>query len=157
MQIGGLSPGTEYDRIELTGSAGLAGTLEVALTGGFFPAMGAAFNLITYGEEGGQFASYKLPGAQQWLVSYGETALTLSVVGDAIPGDFNVDGVVDAADYTVVRDGLGVTYTTADYNTWRLNYGRTNVTVAGSAVAVPEPVGIALVFGIGLTAASRRR
>lgn len=54
-----------------------------------------------------------------------------------LPGDFNLDGLVDAVDYTIWRDGLGVEYTQGDYTLWANNYG------AGSpsspALAVPEP------------------
>ena len=64
-------------------------------------------------------------------------------------GDFNSDGLVDAADYTVWRDTEGSNvgpYTgadhngdglvnAADYNLWSNHYGDT----LGAAVAVPEP------------------
>ncbi|TWT97846.1 hypothetical protein Pla108_19990 [Botrimarina colliarenosi] len=39
------------------------------------------------------------------------------------PGDYNADGQVDAADYTVYRDGLGTTFAPADYDVWAENYG----------------------------------
>lgn len=41
----------------------------------------------------------------------------------APPGDFSGNGVVDAADYTVWRNGLGTTYGQADYDVWADNYG----------------------------------
>ena len=41
-----------------------------------------------------------------------------------LPGDFNNDGTVDAADYVVWRKGLSTaTYTPAAYNVWRANFG----------------------------------
>ncbi|QDT70774.1 Putative peptidoglycan binding domain protein [Planctomycetes bacterium MalM25] len=55
-----------------------------------------------------------------------------------LPGDFNLDGLVDAGDYTVWRDGLGVEYTTGDYTLWANNFGAGDA--PGSAVAVPEPM-----------------
>src|SRR5262249_15044183 len=42
-----------------------------------------------------------------------------------LPGDFNYDGTVDAADYVVWRKGLGTTYTQSDYDTWRSHFGQT--------------------------------
>ena len=36
-----------------------------------------------------------------------------------MPGDYNQNGVVDAADYVVWRNGLGTTYTPAGFDTWR--------------------------------------
>lgn len=57
-----------------------------------------------------------------------------------LDGDFNGDDVVDAADYTAWRDGLGDRYSEADYELWKNNFGLT----AGAAVesgtsVVPEP------------------
>ncbi len=68
-----------------------------------------------------------------------ETLAFVVVPGPALPGDYNTDGVVDAADYTVWRDNLGTAvapYASADgsgngevgpedYGVWRSNYGRT--------------------------------
>ncbi len=39
-----------------------------------------------------------------------------------LEGDFNGDGAVDAADYTVWRDGLGTKYNQDDYDVWKANY-----------------------------------
>ncbi|TWT40636.1 dockerin type I domain-containing protein [Botrimarina hoheduenensis] len=88
------------------------------------------------------------------------------VLTAALPGDFNDDGVVDSADYTVYRDTLASTtdlradanrdgrITEADYQQWIANYGAS----AGSATAVPEPGGAALVAAItGLAWLAGRR
>lgn len=63
----------------------------------------------------------------------------------ALPGDFNRDGMVDAADYTVWRDGLGSTHTPLQYEVWRSHFGEPNGgSGAGSEFsAVPEPGGLA--------------
>ncbi len=53
-----------------------------------------------------------------------------------IPGDYNNDGRVDAADYVVWRKTNG---TQSGYDTWRTNFGRTSGSGSGSASAVPEP------------------
>jgi hypothetical protein len=58
----------------------------------------------------------------------------LSVQGALLPGDFNSNGVVDAADYVVWRKGLGTTYTQADYDVWRSHFEQT----AGSGAALPS-------------------
>lgn len=72
----------------------------------------------------------------------------------AVPGDYNRDGTVDAADYIVWRDGLGTTYTASDYDVWRAHFGqsfgnppasgsqsaaRSASTLAKTNDAVPEP------------------
>jgi hypothetical protein len=58
----------------------------------------------------------------------------------APPGDYNQNGVVDAADYVVWRK----TDNTPDgYNTWRSHFGQT----AGSgSVPVPEPATLVLLM-----------
>ena len=71
-----------------------------------------------------------------------------------IPGDFNGDGAVVAADYCVWRDGLGTIYTPADYGVWKSHFGQ--IASAGAASlassSVPEPTSISLV-ALYLTAA----
>lgn len=62
-------------------------------------------------------------------------ALGLASVA-TVPGDFNQDGIVDAGDYTVWRDGLGGAYSEADYQVWAANFGRVASTPAST---VPEP------------------
>jgi len=88
---------------------------------------------------------------------------TMVQVLRAIPGDFNNDGVVDAADYTVWRDGLGREFTQDDYNAWRSNFGNTlgasgpGVNSDESLAWVPEPATLTLwTFG-GLIGLTRRR
>jgi len=71
-----------------------------------------------------------------------------------LPGDFNFDGNVDAADYVVWRKTDG---TPDGYNTLRSNFGRTS----GSGLAarenpVPEPGGLALLT-LAVPALLRRR
>ncbi len=37
---------------------------------------------------------------------------------ESLPGDFNFDGIVDGADFTVWRDGLGTSFVAEDYEVW---------------------------------------
>ena len=69
----------------------------------------------------------------------------LQVMMAGIDGDFNHDNTVDAADYTVWRDGLGSTYTPDDYTLWKTHFGESaaaSFTLLPSAV--PEPATPAL-------------
>jgi hypothetical protein len=67
-------------------------------------------------------------------------------------GDFNNDSTVDAADYVLWHNGLGTTYTQADYDAWRANFGRTAAGAAAVAEAmsatdsgnIPEPGAVLL-------------
>ncbi len=101
-------------------------------------------------------------------------AAAFAVVGDlvgAIPGDFNNDSIVDAADYTVWRDNLGAsreilpggsatsdvgTIDEADYALWRSNFGATSGNLAPSAV-VPEASSLVLLLAGTLAAAGLKR
>jgi hypothetical protein len=78
---------------------------------------------------------------------------TLALVASfAIPGDYNVDGIVSAADYVAWRNGFGTIYTQQHYETWRAHFGQT---ASGGRLAsigmvaptgVPEPSGTVLML-----------
>jgi hypothetical protein len=59
-------------------------------------------------------------------------------------GDFNADGVVNAADFVVWRDGLGTTFSATDYEAWRAHFGQSTA-AATHIVTVPEPACMALI------------
>jgi len=70
---------------------------------------------------------------------------------DALGMDHNVDGVVDAADYTVWRDNLGSTADLRadgdgsgmvgeeDFQFWRRHFGESYASDTSAAVNIPEP------------------
>jgi len=83
-------------------------------------------------------------------------------LGGHVDGDFNDDGIVDAADYTVWRDGLGGKYSLDDYGVWKSHFGERAGEGAGGSggrngafSAIPEPSGWVLV-GSALAAVIRR-
>jgi hypothetical protein len=88
---------------------------------------------------------------------YSDLYLNILRSATAMAGDFNFDGVVNAADYVVWRKTDG---STVSYNKWRTNFGRT---VAGGSISnttVPEPAAalllvLAAAFGCGRTIAIR--
>jgi hypothetical protein len=89
----------------------------------------------------------------------------------SLTGDYNLDGKVDAADYTLWRDTLGqsgmglaadgnrdAVIDALDYEVWKSNFGVTASGGGNSALAVPEP-GTALLFLVllvGVTARHQR-
>lgn len=66
-----------------------------------------------------------------------------------LSGDFNRDGRVDAADYTVWRDGLGDGYSQYDYEVWRVAYG----SASSAGQTTPEPVGVFMIAAMMLLSA----
>jgi hypothetical protein len=69
------------------------------------------------------------------------------------PGDYNGNGIVDAADYTEWRDGLGTIYTQADYGVWAAHFGETSMGNGATVenAAVPEPTTL-VVLVVGMAA-----
>jgi hypothetical protein len=63
-----------------------------------------------------------------------------------LPGDLNLDGNVDAADYVVWRKGLGATYTHEHYEVWHSHFGETSRSGSAAfplgASAAPLPVSV---------------
>lgn len=76
---------------------------------------------------------------------------------EGLPGDFNGDNSVDAADYAVWRNGLGTTYGPGDYTLWRNNYGATHPVSSGASVPEPFGLGLLAVTAAGLFSARRLR
>jgi fibronectin-binding autotransporter adhesin len=80
----------------------------------------------------------------------------LTVTPAGVPGDYNNNGVVDAADYVIWRSGgplqnevSGVTtgtVTAEDYEAWRARFGNNSGSGSGSGggAAVPEPATLGL-------------
>ncbi|HEX3600410.1 MAG TPA: PEP-CTERM sorting domain-containing protein, partial [Lacipirellulaceae bacterium] len=87
-----------------------------------------------------------------------------------VPGDYNNNGVVDAADYVVWRSNVGAatipnrgtgisgTVGSVDYDFWKAHFGNTSGSGSGlSSAAVPEPTTLALlVLCFGGVLAGRR-
>jgi hypothetical protein len=88
-----------------------------------------------------------------------------------IPGDYNRDGIVDAADYVVWRKNIGADFLMNrdpnatdsvgqdDYTFWRSHFGNTAGTGSGANAnaTVPEPTSALLVLVGMLVLISRRR
>ena len=58
MEIAGLTAGTQYDQLNITGTAYLAGTLNLTMLNGFLPKDGDNFQLLTYYSAVGSWANY---------------------------------------------------------------------------------------------------
>jgi fibronectin-binding autotransporter adhesin len=134
----------QFDRITVGQSLALGGALALSLSPGFSPVAGQSFDLFDWGTRSGGFASIQLPAVTGlfWDTSllYQSGVVKLSA---AIPGDFNSDGRVDAADYTVWRDGLGQKYVQSDYAVWKSHFGQSGGAgggmLAGASLIAPEP------------------
>jgi autotransporter-associated beta strand protein len=115
-------------------------------------ATGGVYTLIDYvGVLNGSFGNLSLgttPAGFSFRL-FNDTANTLIGVEVTAPGDFNHDGAVDGGDYVVWQKGLGTTYTQADFDAWRANFGKTYAPAAAAELgAVPEPAAVTM-LGVG--------
>ncbi|MEO0531771.1 MAG: PQQ-dependent sugar dehydrogenase [Planctomycetota bacterium] len=93
------------------------------------------------------------PDGELYLLNKADgTIRRFASVTGLLAGDFNADGRVDAADYTVWRDGLGDRYSEADYEVWQANFGATS---SATTASVPEPTA-AVLFAIAACGWCRR-
>jgi hypothetical protein len=126
--------------------------------GGLFKTTGATQDLRL------EFLQAGNPGPSIGAVVYGPFTVP-PMPGVGVSGDYNNNGVVDAADYVLWRNGGALQndptpgVQPADYTTWRANFGRT--AAGGSAMlaaAVPEPAtGFTLLCAAVIAGLSIRR
>jgi hypothetical protein len=112
--------------------------------------LGRIFN-TEFGEDPNLKFTYRIEAGRlvEGLVSF--------VQSQALAGDFNNDGVVDAADYVVWRDGLGTIYAQSDYDKWRASFGQTGGRGLSVSRAVPEPDAWKWLALVAISSGLRRR
>jgi fibronectin-binding autotransporter adhesin len=85
VDLGGTTPGTQYDQFAVGGKAYLDGQLQLQFINGFVPQVGQTFQILTCNSEVGRFASIgapPLPGLV-WVARYNATNVTLILAGNA--------------------------------------------------------------------------
>jgi hypothetical protein len=174
VELGGLVQADQFDVLNITGTARLGGTLEVELIDGFVPDIGNMFQILTAGSVVGTFDPViAFDGASLFdldvSVLYSATDVVVKIDDLALSGDYNQNGVVDAADYALWRDMLGQMgndlaadgnengqVDDGDFTVWRAHFGNTAklgggalVDLPGSA-SIPEPPTYALLLAVAV-------
>jgi hypothetical protein len=83
INIAGTTPGKQFDRLAVTGTASLSGTLNIGLLNGFVPALGSVFGILTASSVSGRFATVNgasINPSEHFAVKYNANNVTLHVV-----------------------------------------------------------------------------
>jgi hypothetical protein len=167
--VAGDSPTEGWDKAPNATSAQLT---EYFLRSGGAPiasgsslSLGTAYNTSVFGGADGDLQfTYGIAGGVRL------TGVVTYVTSGAVTGDYNGNGVVDAADYLIWRAHLGQTFalanrdpantgavSAADYTSWKAHFGSSG-SGASSGGAVPEPsAAVLLVLGAFLMLVRRGR
>ena len=79
LEVGGTTPGVDYDQLVVTGTAVFADTLRVLLADGYRPAAGARFAFVSAGTVQGQFRAVETDGRIGGTLAYGPTGVTFDL------------------------------------------------------------------------------
>ena len=166
MELGGLTPGDEYDQLIVSGQAVLDGELQVVLMDDYQPKTGNSFLLIDGGAIDGAFDAVclpELPSGMNWRLHQTESDLELTAT---LIGDADGNGVVNAADYIALKRsmgrGSGATLAMGDFDgDTDVDYDDLQLLIVGFGAAggsspIPEP-GSAILLMFGAAALLRRR
>jgi hypothetical protein len=131
------------------------------------PSVGEQFTVLTANSIINSGLSLGGTAASLFDLIVGSNSLVLQAISPTFPGDFNRDGIVDAADYVVWSTTEG---TSQSYDVWRTNFGqyvcaincvgsgagRGNGISASTNARVPEPSSwVFLSFGIAVAFSHR--
>lgn len=165
LQLDITNPGS-YERVSVAGSFIAEGAVEIQLTEDASPlSAGDTFDLFDFNVLTGVFESLSLPELQPGLIWDNSRILTegIAEVVVGLSGDYNGDGTVNLADYTVWRNSLGASgaglvadgngdlhVDALDYQLWRSHFGQQLGGQPGQVAGIPEPSAglLAIFFGM---------
>jgi T5SS/PEP-CTERM-associated repeat protein len=162
-------------KLLVDGDIQFGGYLNLSFQPQYVPDGVATFDLIDWtGTRSGNFDFHSLPALDaslEWDTSLLNSDGVLKIVAasiDVLAGDYNNDGSVDAADYTVWRNAMGGigslenetasigTVDGDDYTEWKANFGNIGNVGGGGIASVPEPSTIVLMVLVIAAAGVRR-
>jgi hypothetical protein len=171
VQLGGTVLGVDsgYDRLRVDGDLSVEGTLKLNFVGGFTPAVGNTFDLISFtGTHTPSLPTIVAPAGHSFSLEYLPGILRLTRTAN-LPGDFDADGDVDGADFVAWQTNFplasGATLAMgdadgdgdvdgADFVVWQTHFPTSS---GGAAAPVPEPAaGLSLLLAVAVLAAARR-
>jgi hypothetical protein len=98
IELGGTTAGSQFDQLAVSGTALLAGTMNISLINTFQPAFGNSFQVLTLGSSSGNFATYNGTSLASGLFldpAFNATSLTLDIDRVTISGApaFPLEGI----------------------------------------------------------------
>jgi hypothetical protein len=171
VDIGGTTPGTQHDVLQVVDAAEILGKLDVSLANGFVPAHWNTFDVLTTTKGlSGEFDALNLPPDFNHLtfdVQYLPLGARLRTIA-ALLGDANADGTVDLSDFGLLKSNFGLAgwgvagdvdydedVDLTDFGLLKDNFGKSG------AVTVPEPsawlLAVVGAAAIGLSRQRRRK
>lgn len=174
LELGNQQSQFGYVPLVVTETATLLGGLKLSLEENYRPVGGDEFVAILADQLLGGFTSFEFPtlggglGFTTQTVVDEETEMEgIIAIVAGIEGDYNYDGIVDSADYTVWRNLVGSpsglaadgngdgTIDSADYDVWKANFGVVASILAtepfggfganNNLTTVPEPHSLAVI------------
>jgi T5SS/PEP-CTERM-associated repeat protein len=132
MEIGGPTPGTQHDQLEIMGNATLGGLVNLIFTDGFAPRTGDQFALMPVGG------------------SLTDAGLEVNIVN--LAPDFQFDLRRDGGRLTMVALNDGVYIQPLPPSTWNVDADGNWSTAANWTAGVPNVAGASAIFGNKITA-----
>ena len=96
IDLGGLSPGTQYDRLAVSGTAILGGVLDVALANRFQPSLGDPFRVVSAGTLSGNFSALNGSAFDSGLTFSRTTTTTDFTLTAGVPTVADVQSTVNS-------------------------------------------------------------
>jgi hypothetical protein len=90
IELGGPEAGSGSDRLAVSGTVTLAGTLNVSLVNGFAPPLGSAYDILTAGTCSGTFQVVEVPAEPSLAVSYQGNGVALTATTATQPPPLQV-------------------------------------------------------------------
>jgi IPT/TIG domain/G8 domain len=143
IELGGLTAGTQFDQLAISGAATLAGTLNLSLINSFAPSIGNSFQILTFASKTGTFGTVNgtTQGARTLTPAYNAANVTINVtMAEPMPVE------EDLRDEPAEEEGLALL--------WRRPAGASSLletaVLAGDFVLLGESEGDALLeVGVG--------
>jgi hypothetical protein len=127
-----LGSTSSYDGLDVSGTATLDGILNVELADGFTPTVGQTFTILTRGSGSGSFDSLTSSSGLTYSVTYGGTAVTITVTGTGDDAAPTVATAASATPGTVTGATTALSVLGAD------DGGEANLTYTWTATTVPS-------------------